>query len=416
MSPVATVQGCGDTSSDSYASLIKRKQQQHNSTTAPRSTHGVVAGNGNNAGMARLMFSTGNIAPSSVHHLTREHQMRNAKTAAPTTASFTNEVDAGSRRYRTLTSCPHISIAGLTPTLHTQILSSIESHLKQSGNGSIAKVNGRRSPAPHAPQTVCSVTANVTSNGRHSAPEDDTIIHVGSAANVTAEVLEDRASLDISATLFFTLHSNPDHVQRAIDQVKAHLHVSRLDSIIAHWTPSTTLVPSTTTHSDDECYPSGADVAGDFLSGILPYWQAVDAARIAEEKTCMEVVREGGVVGDEGAPARVPVGVSGFSQSGLEFFLPSARVKPDHVLIPAHETVSPAIERLAKSVGFEIRVQADSAETLPDGPLGELISKLNDDPAVSVVTPEWIVKYTVFAKTRGVLLAKGYIVMATSQS
>ncbi|KAJ3193807.1 hypothetical protein HDU67_004985 [Dinochytrium kinnereticum] len=94
-------------------------------------------------------------------------------------------------------------------------------------------------------------------------------------------------------------------------------------------------------------------------------------------------------------------------------FLPSASARPGIVHVNPYETISPELERMAVEEKFDIYVQGDSPEVLSDASLRELLGQYNVESLsnTAAVTPEWVVKYTVFSKTRGVLLNKGYFVM-----
>ncbi|KAJ3201233.1 hypothetical protein HDU67_001474, partial [Dinochytrium kinnereticum] len=97
------------------------------------------------------------------------------------------------------------------------------------------------------------------------------VVLIGAIAPVPEENIESRNELDVSATIFFTHNSNPDHVQTALSHALRLLKTHHLDSLTAHWTPSAQVF-----HSVREDFPLGEQ---DVLAGILPFWEALDECR-----------------------------------------------------------------------------------------------------------------------------------------
>ncbi|KAJ3108375.1 hypothetical protein HDU97_001500 [Phlyctochytrium planicorne] len=259
--------------------------------------------------------------------------------------------------------------------LLTSIESSLQRHIKDI-NTSSTNSNNRQSRQISAPPTLGSTSP---------------LIHIGNVAPVPSEDEESRDELDVSAKIFFTHHSNPNHVRTSVLHLLHHLRTPYLDTLTAHWTPTSRLLPHPSNLPDLPDLPTPEQ---DILAGILPFWESLD------ECQRNDLVRT--------------LGVSGFSQEGLREFMPCARTKPGVVHVNPYEVLDEETKRLAKDVGFEVMVQGDSAEVLSSSAFQELLSQYSIDSLPShMVTPEWVVKYSVFSKTRGVLLNKGYFVMTT---
>jgi len=224
---------------------------------------------------------------------------------------------------------------------------------------------------------------------------------------------EPRESYDITAKLFY-LPGIPSsrrcrHTRDAIELVLKELSVSSIDLLIVSY-------PGVSFDADDDGEEEASVDEED--SG-----NSEDEGFEAQIKTwqVLEALHEKGTISQ--------LGLSEFSSTRLERFLPEVKIRPsvDQINVKDCCVVPKTLIMYAKEHNIELLTHNDCTDILPPGTTRELLgpgqqgariiaagSDAGDEDAglKGDIEPQWVIKYTAVVKDRGVIENKGYFAVA----
>ncbi|KAJ3068170.1 hypothetical protein HK102_007236 [Quaeritorhiza haematococci] len=223
--------------------------------------------------------------------------------------------------------------------------------------------------------------------------------------------MTDRETLDVIAKLFIPPGATTEHmVEQACQKIHDFLGTSRLDALIVRWAPAS-LPTSKVTPSGLLTPPTSPPLSKgsitDALKPLLHVWHELETLH-----------KEGKIAS---------LGIDGLSHDWIEVFVGMVQVKPSIVQVnTTNGLVSNDIVNLSEKFGFAIHVSSDPADILPKDDMDTIVSRYSAYLPVShtivdgilssesvSLSPDWILRYTVFDRTRSVLLDKGYFVRAS---
>lgn len=274
-------------------------------------------------------------------------------------------------------------------------------------------------------ELINSLHANFTSH-QHSAPqttesekrlpewvnEEGDNIYVPSWR--PTPLTEPRESYDITAKLFY-LPGIPSsrrcrHTRDAVELVLKELGVDSIDLLIVSY-------PGVSFDADDdgeeeasidEEDSANSDESEGFEAQIKT-WQV------------LESLHEKGTISQ--------LGLSEFSSTRLERFLPEVRIRPsvDQINVKDCCVVPKTLIMYAKEHNIELLTHNDCTDILPPGTTRELLGHGekgariiaanadtgdNEHGLPGDIEPQWVIKYTAVVKDRGVIENKGYFALA----
>lgn len=238
---------------------------------------------------------------------------------------------------------------------------------------------------------------------------------------------EDRSDLEINVKIFLlTPHPNPRQITEAVSHVLRHLRIDVIDSlVISH------IKVGSLGDADEE---DELDASNDASNGKIVEDEAEekDWNEYLKIYTTMEECLKEGKVNQ--------IGVSGFTKDELERLCNTVQhrpsideislqnccvtprdlieyAKPHNIQLFTHNDVKNVLSTLdfwgiLQKFGIRSSYASDSKQSLRG-------KESEEDPADKVqeftnetVQPKWVVRYSVMVKNRGVVVNKGYIVMA----
>ncbi|KAL8730938.1 MAG: hypothetical protein Q9166_003728 [cf. Caloplaca sp. 2 TL-2023] len=237
---------------------------------------------------------------------------------------------------------------------------------------------------------------------------DNGYLNVPSNSLQASGLADERSEYDITAKFFLlpqTLFSNwRRHLQDAIVAVLQELSVNSINLLIISF-------PGVSFDAESEetggCASNKIHATeSELFDAIVDLWKAVE-----------ELQLNGAVL---------KTGVAEFGRERLQKFLPRASTRPtvDQINVRDACVVPESIMEFAKQEGLELLTHNDCTNILPQGTLRDLLGdgsngagvlagpKSEDEGLRGDLRPEWVVKYTVVVRDRGVIEHKGYFASA----
>lgn len=224
---------------------------------------------------------------------------------------------------------------------------------------------------------------------------------------------EPRDSYDITAKLFY-LPGIPSsrrckHTREAIELVCRELGVSSIDLLIVSY-------PGVSFDADDD---GEEESDSDEQSANSDESHGFDAQ--VKSWRVLESLHEQGTIAQ--------LGVSEFSSTRLEKFLPEVKILPsvDQINVKDCCVVPKPLIMYAKEHNIELLTHSDCSDILPPGTTREMLGPGksgadiiaarpdagDDEPGLKGdIEPQWVIKYTAVVKNRGVIENKGYFAVA----
>lgn len=224
---------------------------------------------------------------------------------------------------------------------------------------------------------------------------------------------EPRESYDITAKLFY-LPGIPSsrrcrHTRDAIELVLKELGVESIDLLIVSY-------PGVSFDADDDGEEEASIDEEDSA-------HSEDESFEAQIKTwqVLEALHEKGTISQ--------LGLSEFSSTRLERFLPEVKIRPsvDQINVKDCCVVPKTLIMYAKEHNIELLTHNDCTDILPPGTTRELLGPgekgahilaarsdagAEDQGLKGEIEPQWVIKYTAVVKDRGVIENKGYFAVA----
>ncbi|KAG8555634.1 hypothetical protein GDO81_017767 [Engystomops pustulosus] len=110
----------------------------------------------------------------------------------------------------------------------------------------------------------------------------------------------------------------------------------------------------------------------------------------------------------------VAIGTSDLDKPLLEQLYLWAQVKPssNQVNLASCCIMPPDLTAFAKQFDIQLLTHSDSKEILSEDSFQEALREGTQGAQVDGWSPEWILRYSVIVKTRGIIKSKGYIIQA----
>lgn len=210
---------------------------------------------------------------------------------------------------------------------------------------------------------------------------------------------EEPAQYDITAKIFFLpgapASQREQYAREAVDHVLRELRAPAVDLLIVSF-------PDLSFEGDCEWEADRKNAAQGSDEDELATWPAIEELHRA------------------GLAKRL--GVAEYGSEKLARFLQRVRVRPavNQLNLKNCCNVPPPLAKLAEEQGIDLLVHTDCTDILPKGTLRELLGQglggagILADPETGAgglsgdLTPQWVVKYTVVVRDRGVIENKGY--------
>ncbi|KAI5095109.1 glutamate--cysteine ligase regulatory subunit, partial [Silurus meridionalis] len=183
---------------------------------------------------------------------------------------------------------------------------------------------------------------------------------------------EEREELRVSVKLFLA-ESDCSSIRNAVDMACLSLGVSQLDSVIIAPPP----------------LPEGETVTLDHLQ---PLWSELE--KIVQSQKAASI------------------GTSDLDKTQLEELYNWAQVKPssNQVNLASCCVMPPDLTAFAKEFDIQLLTHNDSKELLNSAGFQEALQESFTDLQVADWRLEWVLRYSIIVKSRGIIKAKGYLV------
>lgn len=192
----------------------------------------------------------------------------------------------------------------------------------------------------------------------------------------TTEVItpEEREELKVSVKLFLC-ESNQLSIKEAVDMACVTLAVSQLDSVI--------IAPCGLPEGDTQT-----------LNHLQPCWEELEA-----------LVRSQKIAA---------IGTSDLDKDLLEQLYNWAQVKPssNQVNLASCCVMPPDLTAFAKEFDIQLLTHNDPKELMSAASFQEAVQESTQDLQVADWRLEWVLRYSIIVKSRGIIKAKGYLVHA----
>ncbi|XP_051524168.1 glutamate--cysteine ligase regulatory subunit-like isoform X2 [Myxocyprinus asiaticus] len=191
--------------------------------------------------------------------------------------------------------------------------------------------------------------------------------------NTEAITPEERDELKVSVKLFLS-ESDPSSIRNAVD-----MGVSQLDSVI--------IAP-----------PSLPEGEAQTLAHLQPLWEELE-----------------GLVHSQKIAA---IGTSDLDKTLLEQLYNWAQVKPssNQVNLASCCVMPPDLTAFAKEFDIQLLTHNDPKELISAAGFQEAVQKSSKELHVADWRLEWVLRYSIIVKSRGIIKSKGYIVHAKKSS
>ncbi|KAK1801191.1 hypothetical protein P4O66_022882 [Electrophorus voltai] len=205
-------------------------------------------------------------------------------------------------------------------------------------------------------------------------PELPTILDCTIPENTELITPEEREELKVSVKLFLS-ESDCSSIRNAVDMVCVSLGVSQLDSVIIASPP----------------LPEGEGLS---LAHLQPMW--------AELETLVQSQKV------------AAIGTSDLDKTLLEQLYNWAQVKPssNQVNLASCCVMPPDLTAFAKEFDIQLLTHNDSKELIGAAGFQEAVKESSRDLHVADWKLEWVLRYSIIVKSRGIIKAKGYLVHA----
>ncbi|XP_069593752.1 glutamate--cysteine ligase regulatory subunit [Ranitomeya imitator] len=185
---------------------------------------------------------------------------------------------------------------------------------------------------------------------------------------------EERDEMKVSVKLF-VLGDGLSSIRHAVDMACSTLAVTQLDSVIIAPPPLEDGVTLTLEH-------------------LQPYWRELES-----------LVQDNKVVA---------IGTSDLDKPLLEQLYLWAQIKPssNQVNLASCCIMPPDLTAFAKQLDIQLLTHSDSKEILSEESFQDALKEGIQGAQVDGWSPEWVLRYSVIVKTRGIIKSKGYIIQA----
>ncbi|XP_042617841.1 glutamate--cysteine ligase regulatory subunit-like [Cyprinus carpio] len=192
--------------------------------------------------------------------------------------------------------------------------------------------------------------------------------------NTEAITPEEREELKVSVKLFLT-ESDRSSIRSAVDMACLSLGVSQLDSVIIAPPPLPEGEPQTLTH-------------------LEPLWEELESL-VHSQKIAA-------------------IGTSDLDKTLLEQLYNWAQVKPssNQVNLASCCVMPPDLTAFAKEFDIQLLTHNDPKELISAAGFQEAVQGSSKDLQAADWRLEWVLRYSIIVKSRGIIKAKGYIVHA----
>ncbi|XP_051951086.1 glutamate--cysteine ligase regulatory subunit-like [Xyrauchen texanus] len=196
--------------------------------------------------------------------------------------------------------------------------------------------------------------------------------------NTEAITPEEREELKVSVKLFLT-ESDCSSIRNAVDMACLSLGVSQLDSVI--------IAP-----------PSFPEGEVQTLTHLQPLWEELE-----------------GLVHNQKIAA---IGTSDLDKTLLEHLYNWAQVKPssNQVNLASCCVMPPELTAFAKEFDIQLLTHNDPNELISAAGFQEAVQESSKELEVVDWRLEWVLRYSIIVKSRGIIKSKGYIVHAKKSS
>ncbi|KAM9475823.1 glutamate--cysteine ligase regulatory subunit isoform 2-T2 [Clarias gariepinus] len=187
-------------------------------------------------------------------------------------------------------------------------------------------------------------------------------------------IAEEREELRVSVKLFLT-ESDSSSIKNAVDMACASLGMSQLDSVIIAPPPLPESEALTLVH-------------------LQPLWTELE-----------QIVQ---------SQKAASIGTSDLDKTQLEELYNWAQVKPssNQVNLASCCVMPPDLTAFAKEFDIQLLTHNDSKELLSSAGFQEAMQESCKDLHVTDWRLEWVLRYSIIVKTRGIIKAKGYLLYA----
>ncbi|KAA0714222.1 Glutamate--cysteine ligase regulatory subunit GCS light chain [Triplophysa tibetana] len=200
------------------------------------------------------------------------------------------------------------------------------------------------------------------------------VLHCTIPENTEAVTPEEREELKVSVKIFL---SEPDcsSIRNAVDMARSTLAVSQLDSVI--------IAPPPVLNGEIQT-----------LIHLQPLWEELE-----------------GLVHSKKIAA---IGTSDLDKSLLEQLYNWAQVKPssNQVNLASCCVMPQDLTAFAKEFDIQLLTHNDSKELISAACFQEAVQESSKDLLVADWSLEWVLRYSIIVKSRGIIKSKGYIVHA----
>ncbi|RXM28798.1 Glutamate--cysteine ligase regulatory subunit [Acipenser ruthenus] len=185
---------------------------------------------------------------------------------------------------------------------------------------------------------------------------------------------EEREELKVSVKLFLS-GSDPTSIRMAVDLACSTLGVSQLDSVMIAPPP----------------LPEGVSLT---LEHLQPYWEELENLLQSHKIAA--------------------IGTSDLDKPLLEQLYTWAQVKPssNQVNLASCCVMPPDLTAFAKEYDIQLLTHNDTKELITETSFQESVSEGVKDAVVADWSLEWVLRYSIIVKSRGIIKSKGYLVQA----
>ncbi|KAM3619331.1 uncharacterized protein V6R79_006548 [Siganus canaliculatus] len=186
---------------------------------------------------------------------------------------------------------------------------------------------------------------------------------------------EEREELKVSVKLFLCPESDQSSIRNAVEMACQTLAVSQLDSVI--------IAPPGPLEGDNQT-----------LEHLQPVWEELEA-----------LVRSQRIAA---------IGTSDLDKDLLEQLYNWAQVKPssNQVNLASCCVMPPDLTAFAKEFDIQLLTHNDPKELMSEATFQQAVQQGTQDPNMADWRLEWVLRYSIIVKSRGIIKAKGYLVNA----
>ncbi|KAK7505180.1 hypothetical protein BaRGS_00003750 [Batillaria attramentaria] len=186
---------------------------------------------------------------------------------------------------------------------------------------------------------------------------------------------EERSELKVIVKVFLCSQQSPEVVLEAVSKVMADLEVTFVETVLLSLS----------------MFESEDDITVEL---IKPYWQVLEQL-VSEQRV-------------------LSLGVSDLDKSKLQELYDWAKVKPsiDQVNLASCCVMPKDLTEYAKLVDIQLQTHNDPTELMPAATLQDTMRQCGTDQDGFGWQAQWVARYSVLVKCRGIIKSKGYILRA----